>query len=150
MNDIVSSSFESYIYCSVYFGKTTLRPCSQGICFPCILRPCPHDTFPNWARSIATSSRPVSRVHTGATETLVPDHLLTWNDWARSIAIGRAQSTLSCGRSCGRWGSARQITRCYHRPHWPISSPNIKAHNALSHVFNSLRKHDDTYPGWNE
>ena len=25
-------------------------------------------------------------------------------------------------------GSARQITRCYHTPHWPISSPNIKAH----------------------
>ena len=24
--------------------------------------------------------------------------------------------------------SARQITRCYHTPHCPISSPNIKAH----------------------
>ena len=69
------------------------------------LRPCPHDTFPNWARSIATSSRPVARVHTGANGTLVPDprdHLSTWNDWARSIAIGRAQSSLSCGRSSGR------------------------------------------------
>ena len=45
-----------------------------------ILRPCPHDTFPNRARSIATSSRPVARVHTGATGTLVPvsrDHLAT-------------------------------------------------------------------------
>ena len=70
------------------------------------LRPCPHDTFPNWARSIATSSRPVARVHTGAIGTLVPDprdHLSTWNEWARSIAIGRAQSSLSCGCSSGRY-----------------------------------------------
>ena len=53
------------------------------------LGPCPHDTFPNRARSIATSSRPVARVHTGATGTLVPvsrDHLATWNERARSIA----------------------------------------------------------------
>ena len=70
----------------------------------CLLRPCPHDTFPNRARSIATSSRPVARVHTGATGTLVPvsrDHLATWNERARSIAIGCAPSTLSCGRSTG-------------------------------------------------
>ena len=68
------------------------------------LRPCPHDTFPNRARSIATSSRPVARVHTGATGTLVPvsrDHLATWNERARSIAIGCALSPLSCGRSTG-------------------------------------------------
>ena len=53
------------------------------------VRPCPHDTFPNRARSIATSSRPVARVHTGATGTLVPvsrDHLATWNERARSVA----------------------------------------------------------------
>ena len=65
------------------------------------LRPCPHDTFPNRARSISTSSRPVARVHTGATGTLVPvsrDHLATWNERARSIAIGCA---LSCGCSSG-------------------------------------------------
>ena len=70
------------------------------------VRPCPHDTFPNWARSIAPSPRPVARVHTGATGTLVPDprdHLSTWNDWARSIAIGCALSNLSCGRSSGRY-----------------------------------------------
>ena len=70
------------------------------------LRPCPHDTFPNWARSIAPSSRPVARVHTGATGTLVPDprdHLSTWNEWARPIAIGCALSNLSCGRSRGRY-----------------------------------------------
>ena len=70
------------------------------------LRPCPHDTFPNWARSIATSSRPVARVHTGAIGTLVPDprdHLSTWNEWARAIAIGRAQSSLSGGCSSGRY-----------------------------------------------
>ena len=69
------------------------------------LRPCPHDTFPNRARSIATSSRPVARVHTRATGTLVPvsrDHLATWNERARSIAIGCALSTLSCGHSTGR------------------------------------------------
>ena len=43
-------------------------------------RPC--DT----GRDIATSSRPVARVHTGATGTLVPvsrDHLATWNERAR-------------------------------------------------------------------
>ena len=50
-------------------------------------------------------SRPV-RAHTRATGTLVPvsrDHLATWNEWARSIAIGCALSTLSCGRSSGRY-----------------------------------------------
>ena len=50
-------------------------------------------------------SRPVARVHTGATGTLVPvsrDHLATWNERARSIAIGCALSPLSCGRSTGR------------------------------------------------
>ena len=65
------------------------------------LRPCPRDTFPNWARSIATSSHPVARVHTGATGTLVPfsrDHLATWNERA-PCATDRA---LSCGRSTGR------------------------------------------------
>ena len=53
------------------------------------VRSCPNDTFPNRARSIATSSRPVARVHTGATGTLVPvsrDHLATWNERARSVA----------------------------------------------------------------
>ena len=68
------------------------------------VRPCPHDTFPNRVRSIASSSRSVARVHTGATGTLVPisrDHLATWNERARSIAIGCALSTLSCGRSTG-------------------------------------------------
>ena len=72
-------------------------------------RPCPHDTFPNWARSIALgaidrASRPVARVNTGAIGMLVPDprdHLSTWNEWARSIAIGCAQSSLSCGRLSG-------------------------------------------------
>ena len=49
-------------------------------------------------------SRPVARVHTGAIGTLVPrDHLSTWNEWAWSIAIGCAQSSLSCGRSSGRY-----------------------------------------------
>ena len=70
-----------------------------------VLGPCPHDTFPNRARSIATSSRPVARVHTGATGTFVlvsRDHLATWNERARSIAIGCALSTLSCGRSTER------------------------------------------------
>ncbi len=54
----------------------------------------------------APSSRPVARVHTGATGTLVPvsrDHLATWNERARSVAIGCALSTLSCGRSSGRY-----------------------------------------------
>ena len=71
------------------------------------VRPSPHETFPNRARSIANGSRPVARVHTGATGTLVPvsrDHLATWNERARSIAIGRALSSLSCGRSSGRYG----------------------------------------------
>ena len=63
---------------------------SFGLSFglPFHLRPCPHDTFPNRARSITTSSRPVARVHTGATGTLVPvsrDHLATWNERARSV-----------------------------------------------------------------
>ena len=95
------------------------------------LRPCPHDTFPNWARSIAPSSRPVARVHTGATGTLVPDprdHLSTWNEWARSIAIGCALSNLSCGRSSGRYRpvskSAAVGTRLIrHTPSWSTSSP---------------------------
>ena len=54
-----------------------------------------HDTFRNLARSIAPGSRPVARVHTGATGTLVPvsrDHLATWNERARSVAIGRDRS----------------------------------------------------------
>ena len=79
--------------------------------------------FPNWARSIATSSRPVARVHTGATGTLVPDprdHLSTWNEWARSITIGRDRSRpVESVVWTLEWalGSARQITRCYHTPH---------------------------------
>ena len=58
------------------------------------LRLCPHDTFPNRVRSIATSSRPVARVHTGATRTLVPvsrDHLATWNERARSVTPCRVR-----------------------------------------------------------
>ena len=54
-----------------------------------------HDTFRNLARSIAPGSRPVARVHTGATGTLIPvsrDHLATWNERARSVAIGRDRS----------------------------------------------------------
>ena len=48
---------------------------------------------------------PVARVRTGETGTLIPvsrDYLATWNERARSIAIGRALSTLSYGRSTGR------------------------------------------------
>ena len=104
------------------------------------LRPCPHDTFPNWARSIAPSSRPVARVHTGATGTLVPDprdHLSTWNEWARSIAIGCALSNLSCGRSSGRYRpvskSAAVGTRLL-----ALLLPLLGT-RALSHVFNRLR-----------
>ena len=88
---------------------TTLQNATLAIYL--VLRPCPHDTFPNWARSIAPSSRPVARVHTGATGTLVPDPrdpLSTWNEWARSIAIGCALSNLSCGRSSRRYLSANQ------------------------------------------
>ena len=104
------------------------------------LRPCPHDTFPNWARSIAPSSRPVARVHTGATGTLVPDprdHLSTWNEWARSIAIGCALSNLSCGRSSGRYRpvskSAAVGTRLLD-----LLLPLLGT-CALSRVFNILR-----------
>ena len=104
------------------------------------LRPCPHDTFPNWARSIAPSPRPVARVHTGATGTLVPDprdHLSTWNDWARSIAIGCALSNLSCGRSSGRYRpvskSAAVGTRLLD-----LLLPLLGT-RALPHVFNRLR-----------
>ena len=67
------------------------------------LRPCPHDTFPNRLRSITNGSRPVSRVHTGETGTLVSvsrDHLTTRNKRARIV---RDRSTFSCGRStCSR------------------------------------------------
>ena len=104
------------------------------------LRPCPHDTFPNWARSIAPSSRPVARVHTGATGTLVPDprdHLSTWNEWARSIAIGCALSNLSCGRSSGRYRpvskSAAVGTRLLD-----LLLPLLGT-RALSRVFNRMR-----------
>ena len=104
------------------------------------LRPCPHDTFPNWARSIAPSSRPVARVHTGVTGTLVPDprdHLSTWNEWARSIAIGCALSNLSCGRSSGRYRpvskSAAVGTRLLD-----LRLPLLGT-RALSRVFNRLR-----------
>ena len=104
------------------------------------LRPCPHDTFPNWARSIAPSSRPVARVHTGATGTLIPDprdHLSTWNEWARSIAIGCALSNLSCGCSSGRYRpvskSAAVGTRLLD-----LLLPLLGT-RALSRVFNRLR-----------
>ena len=46
------------------------------------LRPCPHDTFATRSWSIANDSRPVARVHTGDTGTLVPvsrDHLASRN-----------------------------------------------------------------------
>ena len=57
------------------------------------IMPCPHDTFPNWARSIATSSRPVARVHTGAIGTLVPDpRSIPPLDRERVGAIGRDRS----------------------------------------------------------
>ena len=52
------------------------------------LRPCPHDTFPKRSRSIANGSRPVARVHTGDTGTLVPvsrNHLSTRNKRARTV-----------------------------------------------------------------
>ena len=105
-----------------------------------LVRPCPHDTFPNWARSIAPSSRPVARVHTGATGTLVPDprdHLSTWNEWARSIAIGCALSNLSCGRSSGCYRpvskSAAVGTRLLD-----LLLPLLGT-RALSRVFNRLR-----------
>ena len=104
------------------------------------VRPCPHDTFPNWARSIAPSSRPVARVHTGATGTLVPDprdHLATWNEWARSIAIGCALSNPSYGRSSGRYRpvskSAAVGTRLLD-----LLLPLLGT-CALSRVFNRLR-----------
>ena len=95
----------SYIRSRFLFGMILTWNWEDMSLFECKLRPCPHDTFPNRARSIATSSRPVARVHTGATGTLVPvsrDHLATWNERARSIAIGCALSPLSCGRSTGR------------------------------------------------
>ena len=102
------------------------------------IRPCPHDTFPNWAR--APSSRPVARVHTGATGTLVPDprdHLSTWNEWARSIAIGCALSNLSCGRSSERYRpvgkSAAVGTRLLD-----LLLPLLGT-CALSHIFTRLR-----------
>ena len=102
--------------------------------------PCPHDTFPNWARSIAPSPLPVARVHTGETGTLVPDprdHLSTWNEWARSIAIGCALSNLSCGRSSGRYRpvskSAAVGTRLLD-----LLLPLLGT-RALSRVFNRLR-----------
>ena len=91
-------------------------------------------------RSIAPSSRPVARVHTGATGTLVPDprdHLSTWNEWARSIAIGCALSNLSCGRSSGRYRpvskSAAVGTRLLD-----LLLPLLGT-CALSRVFNRLR-----------
>ena len=69
-----------------------LRICTSCMSFQCIrfrtLRPCPHDTFPNRSRSIANGSRPVARVHTGETGTLVPvsrDHLATRDERARTF-----------------------------------------------------------------
>ena len=123
---------------SVKFGRSrSKREISLSIG---AIRPCPHDTFPNWARSIAPSSRPVARVHTGATGTLVPDprdHLSTWNEWARSIAIGCALSNLSCGRSSGRYRpvskSAAVGTRLLD-----LLLPLLGT-RALSRVFNRLR-----------
>ena len=85
-------------------------------------------------------SRPVARVHTGATGTLVPDprdHLSTGNEWARSIAIGCALSNLSCGRSSGRYRpiskSAAVGTRLLD-----LLLPLLGT-CALSHIFNRLR-----------
>ena len=80
------------------------------------LRPCPHDTFPN-------CSRPVALVHTGATGTLFPvsrDYLATWNEPARSIAIGRALSTLSCGRSPGRYGPVSKSADTFLNDFFPL------------------------------
>ena len=74
----------------------------------------PHDIFPNRARLIANGSRPVARVHTGATGMLVPvsrDHLATWNEHDRSRPLEFVIWTLEWAL-----GSTRQITRCYHTP----------------------------------
>ena len=104
------------------------------------LRPCPHETFPNWALSIAPSSRPVARVHTGATGTLIPDprdHLSTWNEWARSIAIGCALSNLSCGRSSGRYRPVSK-SAAVGTPLLDLLLPLLGT-CALSRVFNRLR-----------
>ena len=91
-----------------------------------------HDTFRNLARSIAPGSRPVARVHTGATGTLNPvsrDHLATWNerrDRSRSIAIGRDRSrpvdsvVWTLDRALA---TCQQISRCWHTPSWSTSSP---------------------------
>ena len=100
--------------------RERLVSCGHG------LRPCPRDTFPH----------PVARVHTGATGTLVPDprdHPSTWNERARSIAIGCTLSNMSCGRSSGRYRpvskSAAVGTRLLDLDTYTC---------ALSHVFNRL------------
>ena len=114
------------------------------------LRPCPHDTFPNRPRSIANGSRPVARVHTGETGTLIPvsrDQLATWNERARSVA-----SDQLC-RVDARVGalakSAAVIThligllpRFVKLSHWASSyltptdrNPNISVHLATNHWF---------------
>ena len=85
---------------------------------------CPHDTFPNWARSIATSSRPVVRVHTGATGTLVPDprdHLSTWIEWVRS----------------SRSVAPSRVCRVDARVGARVRSPNhpLLLHASLTHFF---------------
>ena len=65
------------------------------------------------------------------------DHLSTWNEWARSIAIGCALSNLSCGRSSGRYRpvskSAAVGTRLLD-----LLLPLLGT-RALSRVFNRLR-----------
>ena len=99
-----------------------------------IHRPCPHDTFPNWARSIVPSS------HGGNWNMLVPDprdHLSTWNEWARSIAIGCAQSSLSCGRSSGRYRPVSKSAAVGTR-RLDLLLPLLGT-CALSRVFNRLR-----------
>ena len=88
-------------------------------------------------------SRPVRAqlpVHTGATGTLLPDprdHLSTWNEWARSIAIGCALSNISCGRSSGRYRPVSKAAAVGTRL-LDLLLPLLGT-RALSHVFNRLR-----------
>ena len=113
---------------------------------------CPHDTFPNRARSITPGSRPVARVHTGATGTLVPvsrDHVATWNERARSIAIDRALSSMSCGRSTGRLrpvSNSAAVSTSFHKD----ANSNEERDTAASDLHNRLnekRRAMDRYGG---
>ena len=67
------------------------------------LGPCPHDTFPTRSLSIANSSRPVARVQPESSFRFLETTSRPKNGGREPFAIGRVRSTLSCGRSTGRW-----------------------------------------------